>query len=137
IRARIAAARPDDVPTVTDKELAFAQTWIGKHPADYAAAHYFHLLADATCAPDGLQAVAQSELKHTRDSLTSLYTCYESVWHHRRWCVLVLARRACLHLADGERAFLASIQQSHGSNAAAARLIANHTAWLARELPAV
>ncbi|KAJ2767858.1 Protein prenyltransferase alpha subunit repeat-containing protein 1 [Coemansia nantahalensis] len=135
-RARAALALPDGAPALDDKELAFAQAWVMKHPADYAAAHYFHLLAEAVCAPAHIQAVAQSELERSRDDLTSLYAGYESVWHHRRWCALVLSRHGCPHIAASEHAFLAAIQPPRGStNAAAARLIANHAAWLAQELP--
>ncbi|KAJ1943396.1 hypothetical protein GGF37_002667 [Kickxella alabastrina] len=130
-------------------ELAEVAQWIEHHPADYAACHYFHLLADTVLrGSSGTMSTNQSttqdinravlkQLNHTKSSIRSLYASYESVWYHRRWCIITVAnddRAAIAAMVDEELEFAESVLKRHENDQTIFDLVTKHKAWLAVEL---
>ncbi|KAJ2161901.1 hypothetical protein GGF46_001092 [Coemansia sp. RSA 552] len=137
VHASIAAG--GTVASIVDveaKELDTVRTWVVRHPADYAAAHYLHQLwRTVSLTPEQHSAIIGAELQRTEADLSSLYAGYESVWMHRRRCLVELAGDGKKRLVDAEQEFLEWICQSHGDDRAAMELVARHKSWLVDGLP--
>ncbi|KAI8322275.1 hypothetical protein GQ54DRAFT_297502 [Martensiomyces pterosporus] len=121
-----------------DAELESVSEWVGRHPADYAALHYHHLLAEFVCQDpfdvQRLTAIAQTELASTTSMLAGLYTSYESIWYHRRWCLSAIASHTAQPAADKEMAFAQGILDRFKADDLIAVLVEKHKAWVCAEL---
>ncbi|KAJ1646658.1 hypothetical protein J3B02_005403 [Coemansia erecta] len=112
--------------------------WIESHPADYAACHYLHLLVYST---KGLNSsvsfvcknVVSACYKNTETSIMTLYSEYESVWNHRRWCTKAMVEYKGKAVVFDEFQFVNSIISKHSNSQQAVELAEKHRGWLNAE----
>ncbi|KAJ2080667.1 hypothetical protein H4R24_002904 [Coemansia sp. RSA 988] len=122
------------ISNLDKKELKSVHEWIKCHPADYAAMHYFHILAKLVCTKDRLCDMALAELARTKVSINTLYANYESIWNHRRWCITTLAEADKMQPIENELKILNKLRKQSDGNSVVTALVDRQAKWLSRNL---